>query len=259
MNHAQCIPAPPTITSASNVAIQRKFDALHNLATAGDIAAIKAFKTNSMSQQTYVKKLHQYKLSLLTALGAGETLVLTSACPDETPGGLKEQGEAPATEDSALLRATLAEAHATIEMVEGALVPLPNYAEFFLACENGDADTVRSLLPKLDVNHSEPPGITGLHVAACNGHADVVTVLLENGAAKDPRLGVLNCAYGQKMAGATPLSLAYANRRTAAIQVLLSQSADPTASTDDGYTGKTLLPIIQRIVPGLQAIRFRVS
>jgi len=144
-------------------------------------------------------------------------------------------------------------------MVEGALVSLPNYAEFFVACENGDAETVRSLLPRLDVNHSEPPGITGLHVAACNGHANIVTVLLENGAARDPRLGVLNCAYGQKMAGATPLILAEANRRTTAIQVLLSRGADPTAATDDGYTGKTLLQVIQRIVPRLQAIRFRVS
>ena len=39
-----------------------------------------------------------------------------------------------------------------------------------------------SMLLKVDVNETDEYGYTGLHMAAENGHVDVVSVLLENGA-----------------------------------------------------------------------------
>ena len=38
------------------------------------------------------------------------------------------------------------------------------------------------MLLKVDVNETDEYGYTGLHMAAENGHVDVVSVLLENGA-----------------------------------------------------------------------------
>ncbi|CAF4962946.1 unnamed protein product [Rotaria sp. Silwood1] len=60
-------------------------------------------------------------------------------------------------------------------------------SEFYLACRNGDIDTVKRLLPSLtlhDINRMEPNGSTALHAASYYNHFDIVKLLLEAGAVR---------------------------------------------------------------------------
>ncbi|CAF1502310.1 unnamed protein product [Rotaria sordida] len=62
-----------------------------------------------------------------------------------------------------------------------------NTSELYLACRNGDIDTVKRLLPSLtlhDINRMEPNGSTALHAASYYGHYDIVKLLLEMGAVR---------------------------------------------------------------------------
>jgi len=59
-------------------------------------------------------------------------------------------------------------------------------SEFYIACRNGDFNTVQQLLPTMSdeqKNSLEPNGSTALHAATYYGHHDVVKLLLENGCA----------------------------------------------------------------------------
>lgn len=59
-------------------------------------------------------------------------------------------------------------------------------SEFYLACRNGDLNTVQQLLPSLSdeqKNSLESNGSTALHAASYYGYHDIVKLLLENGCA----------------------------------------------------------------------------
>jgi len=68
---APAIPPAPVITSAANAHMQKKFDAIAAAAKTGDIKAVEAIAPNATSQQTYTKKLHQYKLQVLASMQNG--------------------------------------------------------------------------------------------------------------------------------------------------------------------------------------------
>jgi Ankyrin repeats (3 copies)/Ankyrin repeat len=165
------------------------------------------------------------------------------------------------------LRETLAEADATIRLVDQALVPDkqaqdeadPPYEAFFRACQSGDVNALTAVLDSVDVNHLASPGVTGLHVAACNGHVEVVRLLLDTGADIDSPLGILKSSYGYELAGATPLILAEANRRMPVVQLLLARGANRNAVTDRGHRGGTIIDVLRRIIPGLSAINLHIT
>jgi ankyrin repeat protein len=52
------------------------------------------------------------------------------------------------------------------------------------------------------------------------------------------------------LAGATPLILAGANRRSGVVQLLLARGADRTATTDRGFTGQNIIGLLQRLGQG---------
>ncbi|CAF1097874.1 unnamed protein product [Didymodactylos carnosus] len=54
-------------------------------------------------------------------------------------------------------------------------------SDFYLACRNGDTETVRTFLRTLtsaEINRLEPNGSTALHAATYNGHTEIVRLLL---------------------------------------------------------------------------------
>ena len=72
--------------------------------------------------------------------------------------------------------------------------------DLFQACHNGNEELVRSLVQNIsmnDLNHADPKndGNTCLHVAAANGHDDIVKILLEHGSYRS-----LNLNHQQKSA-----------------------------------------------------------
>jgi ankyrin repeat protein len=85
-----------------------------------------------------------------------------------------------------------------------------------------------------DVTMARVDGLTPLHKAAENGHADVVSVLLEP-------IGVDLVAAmtdGEVVgyAGVTPLLLAAWNDRLDIVKLLIAAGADVTKACDDGLT-----------------------
>lgn len=63
----------------------------------------------------------------------------------------------------------------------------PTVSELYLACRNGDMETVKRLLPKTEpriLNQLETNGSTCLHAACYHGHKDVVRYLLSHGASR---------------------------------------------------------------------------
>lgn len=63
------MPAKPFIPE-SNASYQKHVDAITGLAAKGDTAGLNAYKTNATSTSTYTKKVHDYKVACLSALGA---------------------------------------------------------------------------------------------------------------------------------------------------------------------------------------------
>jgi hypothetical protein len=58
-------------------------------------------------------------------------------------------------------------------------------SDFYWACHNGDLYTVKKMLPKLkanDIDRIESNGSTALHAASYYGHANIVRLLLQQGA-----------------------------------------------------------------------------
>jgi ankyrin repeat protein len=73
-------------------------------------------------------------------------------------------------------------------------------SEFYLACRNGDLDTVQHLLPNMSdeqKNRIESNGSTALHAATYFGHHDIVKLLLENGCATWIRNNYKNTPYDE--------------------------------------------------------------
>jgi hypothetical protein len=63
-------------------------------------------------------------------------------------------------------------------------------SKFYLACRNGDTETVKNLLPLMSIeqiNCFEPNGSTALHAASYHGHKEIVEMLLLAGASRSLR------------------------------------------------------------------------
>ncbi len=96
------------------------------------------------------------------------------------------------------------------------------------AVMRGDLATLRSVLRSgADVNTTQGDGMTALHWASHNGHADVAQVLIYAGA---------NLRATTRMGGYTPLILASANGHAEVIEALLEAGADVHATTSTGTT-----------------------
>lgn len=64
-----------------NYGYQKHFDAIESAAAAGDVEAVKSYKTKADAKQTYAKKLHAYKMQVLAAMGSNPTPVAPVAPP----------------------------------------------------------------------------------------------------------------------------------------------------------------------------------
>jgi len=97
------------------------------------------------------------------------------------------------------------------------------------AAMRGDKDAVRSLIKAgVDVNGAQGDGMSALHWAAEQGHAELAGVLIYAGA---------NIAAVTRIGQYTPLHLAGKSGSTPVIEVLLKAGADVTArSTNSGVT-----------------------
>ena len=160
----------------------------------------------------------------------------------QQPKGIEYQAQAnPAPPTN--LREALVEAHEIIQAVQQALKPARSiedeetrYRAFIKACADGDLQQVLALLDSgVDVN--QPSTVTGLHLAAANGHLEIARELLDRGAKVDARakhLEELDALVG----GATPLILAIVNHRDLIGELLVSRGADPHAKANNGHTGQ---------------------
>ncbi len=96
------------------------------------------------------------------------------------------------------------------------------------AAERGDLAEVRSLLRAgADVNAAQNDGMTALHWAASNGHAEIARTLLYAGA---------TVRATTRLGGYTPLHLAARSGDTEIAGILLDAGADPGAFTATGVT-----------------------
>ncbi len=112
------------------------------------------------------------------------------------------------------------------------------------AARQGDADAVEALLARgADPNPARGDGMTALHLAALEGHPDVVATLLEAGAevGATTRIG----AY-------TPLHLASQGGHGAVVRALLENGADAALPTTN--SGTTPLHLASRVLDGEEAV-----
>ena len=107
----------------------------------------------------------------------------------------------------------------------------PSSAELLEAAETGAASKLKALVARgADVNAKNDSGITGLMLAALEGHTAAAQVLLELGA--DPA--------ARNRVGVTPLMLAARQGQTAVVNVLLARGVDINARSDFGFTALIL-------------------
>ena len=97
-----------------------------------------------------------------------------------------------------------------------------------VACENGHEDVVRALVEEggADVNESDRDGSTPCHIAARNGHVDVIRMLHEYGTDIDkPNNNSL-----------TPSHIAAENGHVDIVLMLIEYGVDITKANNFGYT-----------------------
>ncbi len=112
------------------------------------------------------------------------------------------------------------------------------------AARQGDADAVQTLLAGgADPSRAQGDGMTALHMAALEGHSDVVGVLLAAGA----EVGATT-----RIGGYTPLHLASQAGHGAVVRSLLERGADANLATTN--SGATPLHLAARVVAGEDAV-----
>ena len=112
------------------------------------------------------------------------------------------------------------------------------------AAKSGDAPAVQSLLAGgADPNGAQGDGMTALHWAAMEGHADVVAALLASGA----EVGTTT-----RIGNYTPLHLASQGGHGAVVRALLKGGADAAVATTN--SGTTPLHLAARAVDGEDAV-----
>jgi uncharacterized protein len=97
-----------------------------------------------------------------------------------------------------------------------------------LAILGGHADVAELLIARgADVMARNERGLTPLHAAAYSGNAEMALLLLDHGAALEDRANV---------SGATPLMLAVEENRIALAELLIARGADLGIPDRDGFT-----------------------
>ena len=80
-----------------------------------------------------------------------------------------------------------ATAAAAVEEIDDVERPIDPEVRLMYSANEGDLDGIRELLDScVNVNFKDSDGCTALHVAACNGLTDVVSLLLDRGSELDP-------------------------------------------------------------------------
>ncbi|XP_071091432.1 ankyrin repeat and SAM domain-containing protein 6-like [Haliotis cracherodii] len=102
--------------------------------------------------------------------------------------------------------------------------------QLFIACEQGDVVSVRTLLDDVEVDSVDDDGNTPLQVAAANGHESVVRELIMKGAALDK----------PNVFGWTPLMQACRYGHSNVVGTLLQNQADINANNRYGASALTL-------------------
>jgi len=163
--------------------------------------------------------------------------------------------KAPAAAPLPELREALAEAYENIQLLDKAVVTAKQaeddevlrYKPLFDACSSGDEPKARALLATgLDVNWHNKEGVTPLHVAACDGHLNVVRMLLEQGAEVDAPLGEVQSKLGISFVGATPWLLAKANQKGPVAELLYSYGANPNATMGAGLSWREVADVFAK-------------
>jgi ankyrin repeat protein len=136
------------------------------------------------------------------------------------------------------LRAPLSAAALIVALV----VPLE--AQLIEAAGSGDLAAVRSALSQgADVNEAEGDGLTALHVAAEQGHAEIVELLLARGASASPTT---------RIGSYTPLHLAAMGGHAEVAEVLLDAGGNANAVTTN--SGVTPLHLAAAAIDGADAV-----
>lgn len=88
---APSVPPPPYITAKSWSHLNTKYEAIHEAAKKGDVAAIEKIKANPNSKNHYTASLAKYKAEVLATMGAGGKVseVTTSAAEVKKPKAAK--------------------------------------------------------------------------------------------------------------------------------------------------------------------------
>lgn len=103
--------------------------------------------------------------------------------------------------------------------------------DFRDACEAGDKDKVQTLIKQVDVNETDEYGYTGLHMAAENGHLEVVNILLAGGA------GINKLVFESLL---TPLHLSLSKGKFEIAKRLIEAGADVNLVSQIGICGTAL-------------------
>ena len=130
----------------------------------------------------------------------------------------------------------------TLALLTGAVLPDPLLVD---AVRQGDVDEVRSLLNDgADPNEAQGDGLTALHVAAQEGHVEIVRLLLDAGATVDAK---------SRIGDYTPLHLANQGAHTSVARALVEAGADVSAPTST--SGVTALHLAAQVVGGQGAVK----